>query len=144
MASFDRWKRSVFERRQGLQDLVGLDVTEASRRHSPQRLAQAPTRLDHLQRKGKNKVNIHKYKYFLFRGSVESTFSIYSTKLYYSVTLTVESLTTTSWNPASTCPPVRYSICLPACTSRQPSGMATRHFLPSLVHTYKPGNLDLP
>ena len=31
----------------------------------------------------------------------------------------------TSWNPALIAPPVSHSICLPACSSRQPSGMRT-------------------
>ena len=30
-----------------------------------------------------------------------------------------------SWNPANTWPPVKYSICFPACTKRQPSGTWT-------------------
>lgn len=50
VTSFDRRESGVFERRQRLQDLVGLDVTEAGRGHAPQRLAATFLRVNHLYR----------------------------------------------------------------------------------------------
>ena len=50
----------------------------------------------------------------------------------------------TSCMPALICPPVSHSNCLPACSSRQPRGMATGMRLPSRSHTKSPGKRDLP
>ena len=50
----------------------------------------------------------------------------------------------TSCMPALMCPPVSHSSCLPACSSRQPRGMATGTRLPSRSHTKSPGKRLLP
>lgn len=69
---------------------------------------------------------------------------VVASHLAASMASTVLSVTTTSWKPASTCPPVRYSNCLPACSSRQSCGTLTGIFLPERVHTNRPGKRERP
>ena len=55
--------------------------------------------------------------------------------------LLVSGAATTSWKPAKTLPPIKYSHCFPACTSKHPSVTLTATFRPSRRQTNSPGNL---
>lgn len=58
VTSFDRREGSVFEWRQRLQDLVGLNMAEAGRGNPPQRPATALLGFDHLYT-GNNIINMY-------------------------------------------------------------------------------------